>query len=269
MSGIDEVVAAVLRSRRYRSVSPQTVRRIAAEQLASAGAEAEAIKRTKRALHQIFGAYLPRPPRYERLLAAIEGAETEEDRRDALRRAMAQHASTRERLDHLDTFYGELQPRIGSPASVLDLACGLGPLAVPWLGLPTGAAYHAWDIDVALVDFVGRCLARLGLQPHASTVDLLDVPSWPRTDVALVLKTLPCLEQQVAGASETVLDSIPAPCVVVSFPTRSLSGRAKGMGATYARRFEAMLASRSWSADSFEAGPELVYVVSRAGVQSS
>ncbi|MEM7153962.1 MAG: 16S rRNA methyltransferase [Myxococcota bacterium] len=263
-AALDEVVRAVAASKRYRSVHEATVRRIATEQLAAAGGRGpEAIKRTKRALHQIFGAYLPRPPRYARLLERLTGADSEAERREALRQAMAQHASTRERLDHLEPFYERLREHVGTPGSVLDLACGLGPLASPWLGLSGGASYHAWDIDVAMVEFVGQCLSHLGLTAEAGAVDLLDVPAWPQTDVALVLKTLPCLEQQHAGSSDTLLAAIPAPTLVVSFPTRSLSGRAKGMHATYARGFEALLAARGWEAESFEVGPELVYVVKR------
>ena len=98
----------------------------------------DAIKRTKRALHQIFGAYLPQPPRYERWLGELDAATTDAARHEVLRRAMAQHASTRERLEQLERFYAQLREHLGPVASVLDLACGLGPLAAPWLGLPVG-----------------------------------------------------------------------------------------------------------------------------------
>lgn len=257
------MVAAVLASRRYRSLHPPLVRRVARAQAAVAGGPAELVKRTKRALHQIFGAYLPTPPRYERLLGQLRGASGDADVRSVLRRAMAQHASTRERLDHLEPFYEALAARVGTPRSVLDVACGLGPLALPWWGLPAGTEIHAWDIDTALVAFVGACLERLGLRARTAAVDLLDPPAWPVTEVALVLKTLPCLEQQAPGAGQALLAAIPAPRLVVSFPTRSLGGRRKGMGGSYARQFEALLAARGWSADAFESGPELVYVVSR------
>jgi 16S rRNA (guanine(1405)-N(7))-methyltransferase len=263
-SAEDDVVAAVLAARRYRSLHPPLVRRVARAQAAAAGGNPAAlVKRTKRALHQIFGAYLPTPPRYERLLAPIEQASGEVELRAALRHAMAQHASTRERLDHLDAFYAAIASHVGTPRSVLDVACGLQPLASPWWGLPSACEYHAWDIDVTLVAFVGACLGHLGLRPWAAAVDLLDVPRWPVTEVALVLKTLPCLEQQRAGAGEALLAAIPAPRLVVSFPTRSLGGRAKGMAGTYARRFEAVLAARGWQAEAFEVGPELVYAVER------
>jgi 16S rRNA (guanine(1405)-N(7))-methyltransferase len=259
----DDVVAAVLASRRYRSLHPPVVRRIVRAQAPGAGGTADLVKRTKRALHQIFGAYLPVPPRYDRLLAELRAARSEAERRTVLRGAMAQHASTRERLAHLEAFHAALAAHVGMPRSLLDVACGLQPLALPWWGLPAGTEVHAWDIDTSLVAFVGACLEHLGLRPHAAAVDLLEVPAWPATDVALVLKTLPCLEQQAPGAGEALLAAIPAPRLVVSFPTRSLGGRAKGMGATYARGFEGLLSVRGWSAVSFEVGPELVYVVSR------
>jgi 16S rRNA (guanine(1405)-N(7))-methyltransferase len=259
-----EVVAAVLASRRYRTVHPPLVLRVARAQAAAAsGSPAELVKRTKRALHQIFGAYLPKPPRYDRLLAELLAASSDTDARTVLRRAMAQHASTRERLDHLEPFYAAIASHVGTPSSVLDVACGLGPLASPWWGLPASTEYHAWDIDVTLVAFVGACLGHLGLRPHAAAVDLLAVPQWPKTEVALVLKTLPCLEQQQPGAGEALLAAIPAPRLLVSFPTRSLGGRAKGMAGTYARRFEALLSARGWTAEAFEIGPELVYCVAK------
>lgn len=265
----EDVVAAVLASRRYRSLHPPLVLRVARAEAPGARSTAELVKRTKRALHQIFGAYLPTPPRYERLFSELELTREEADVRAALRRAMAQHASTRERLDHLEPFYAALAARVGTPRSVLDVACGLQPLALPWWGLAEGAEIHAWDIDTALVAFVGAVLDRLGYAARAAAVDLLAPPrAWPVTEVALVLKTLPCLEQQAPGAGEALLAAIPAPRLVVSFPTRSLGGRAKGMGATYARRFEALLAQRGWAAEVFEAGPELVYVVSRPACAS-
>ncbi len=266
MVDLDEVVTAVLTSRRYRHVHPPLVRRLADEQrlvVGERGRAAEVVKRTKRALHQIFGAYLPRPGRWDALAEALAGAD-QPGREAVLREAMAQHASTRERLPALERFYQQLRARLGAPASVLDLACGLGPLAAPWLGLAPGGSYHAWDIDHQLVAFVGTCLTQLGFEARAEVVDLLAVPAWPETEVALVLKTLPCLEQQRAGASAELLRAIPAPTLVVSFPTLSLGGRRKGMRSTYRERFEALLAEHpAWSTESFEAGPELVYVVRR------
>src|SRR5262245_17166809 len=132
-----EVVAAVLRSRRYRTVARPTVERLAQAALVAAGGDRkEAVKRTKRRLHEAFGAFLPSPPPYDRLAAAVDAAVAagdDEAVRGTLLRAMGFHASTQERLPVLDRFYADIFAVTGEPASLLDVACGLNPLAVPWM----------------------------------------------------------------------------------------------------------------------------------------
>src|SRR5262245_36808812 len=131
---VERVVAAVRASRRYRDIDESVVRRSAAQAVAAARHRVpEAIKRTKRQLHQVCGAYVASPP-YERLLSRLKEARADgPDRfKEELRRTMLAHASTRERVAHLDDFYGRLFDRVGPVASVLDVGCGLNPLAAPW-----------------------------------------------------------------------------------------------------------------------------------------
>ncbi|MBI2888462.1 MAG: hypothetical protein HYY10_00900 [Candidatus Liptonbacteria bacterium] len=53
------------------------------------------------------------------------------------------------------------------PARVLDLACGLNPLARPWMGIPDDAEYLACDALSDLTDFLGEVFAaRGGLVPR-------------------------------------------------------------------------------------------------------
>jgi len=59
---IDAILAAVADSRRYRHVAPTLVARLAAEELPKSKNAADAEKRTKRRLHQIFGAYATQLP---------------------------------------------------------------------------------------------------------------------------------------------------------------------------------------------------------------
>jgi 16S rRNA (guanine(1405)-N(7))-methyltransferase len=76
-------------------------------------------------------------------------------------RAMRSHASTRERLPDLDEFYAGVMQRTGALESVLDVACGLNPLALPWMGLPAGGRYLACDIYTDMVSFLNKIL-----RPH-------------------------------------------------------------------------------------------------------
>src|SRR5688572_21566220 len=64
---IDDVLARVGASRRYRWVAEAVVARLAEEEIPKARNLADAEKRTKRRLHQIFGAYTGQPD-YARLL---------------------------------------------------------------------------------------------------------------------------------------------------------------------------------------------------------
>jgi 16S rRNA (guanine(1405)-N(7))-methyltransferase len=269
MDQVDQVVAILRESRRYGTLHEATLRRLAAEALKiERGNVREAAKRTKRSLHQIFGAYLPERPRYGRLLAMLDAALAsgdEEQVRHALRYAMSHHASTRERLPILDDFYREIFSRLGELTSLLDVACGLNPLAAPWMRLPPGVRYLAVDVDAELVDFVGGCLQRLGVDGEARVGDVLEGEITAESDVALLLKSVPCLDQQRRGAGRATIERLPARRIVVSFPTRSIGGRAKGMRETYSAGFERTAGAAGWGWERLEFPGELVYLVVKGG----
>jgi 16S rRNA (guanine(1405)-N(7))-methyltransferase len=255
-------------SRRYRHVAEDVVLRLAAEEIPKSRNLAEAEKRTKRRLHQIFGAYTGQPD-YPRLLVDMTAARSRGDEaavRTLCREAMMLHASTRERLPVLEAFYAALLDVTGPPASVLDLACGLNPLAAPWMRLPEGARYVAWDIDAHLVGFVGGFLDLLGFDQQAGLRDIVGDPpvADTRFDLVLLLKSVPCLDQQNPDAAARILNGIDARHIVVSFPTQSLSGRSKGMARTYRTRFAALLDTLGWHhrrVEEVEVPGEMAFVV--------
>ncbi|SHG12168.1 class I SAM-dependent methyltransferase [Streptoalloteichus hindustanus] len=260
-----EVMAAVRSSRRYQSVAPETVRRLAANALvASRGDLAEAVKRTKRSLHEVFGAYLPSPPKYDALLRQLRDAVDagdDEAVRAVLHRAMSTHASTRERLPILEEFYREVFARLDAPTSVRDLACGMNPLAAPWMPGSDAFTYHASDIDTRLTEFLAAALETLGVAHDVRVRDLMTGVGEVATDVTLLLKTLPCIEAQGRGQGWDLIDAIRSPVVVVSFPTKSLGQRSKGMFNTYSANFGAWLENRPHDVEQVEFRNELVYFV--------
>lgn len=269
---LGQVEAALAKSRRYAGVAPGTVRRVARRALVSAqGNVADATKRTKRGLHEIYGAYLPGgSPNYPAMLRRLREAKASgEDQavRDVLSSAMSAHASTRERLPHLGPFYQEIFRRVPAPATVRDLACGLNPLAVPWMGLPGLAGYLASDIGGPLTGFVGEVLTELGVPHQAGVLDLVDPPQGALAepaDLTLLLKTVPCLERQRAGAGWELIGAIESPAIVVTFPTKSLGQRSKGMFQTYSAQFEAHASEHSWGYEQAEIGNELIYIVRKS-----
>jgi 16S rRNA (guanine(1405)-N(7))-methyltransferase len=265
---LDALVAAVLESPKYRQVSPEVIRRIGAHELAIRPNLKAAIKETKNALYQAAGAFMERPIDYRRALDALAAAWEAGGRdasappfRDACRGVMALHTSTRERLPILDAFYASTLSGLEGVRSVLDVACGLNPLARPWMPLGPDVTYTACDIYLDQVAFLNDFLQLLGVPGQATVRDVISAPPIEPVDLALVLKTLPCLETADRQAPDRLLDSLNARLMLVSFPAQSLGGRRKGQSAHYEARFLERVQARGWLAERFEFQTELAFLV--------
>jgi len=258
------VAAAVQAARRYQALAPALIERVAAEEVSKARTHDEAVKRVKRRLHQVHGAYaggLNRPGALAELqMAAADGPAALQE---ACRRLMRLHASTRERLPVIEHFYGDLFRLTGRPTRLLDLACGLAPLALPWMPLAEGAFYHACDVDGDVIAIVDRFLALWGIAHRAEIRDVTYDRPREHYDVVLLLKAIPCLEQQHRGVGRQLLAALPARHIAVSFPTRSLGGRSKGMGRHYETQLRQMIEGLSLEVAVLSYPLETVYLLSR------
>jgi 16S rRNA (guanine(1405)-N(7))-methyltransferase len=247
---------------KYAHIAPGLVRRIAIDVLTRQPRITlkDAIRETRNKLHQIGGLYLPASMPYDRWLRELQ--ETD-DRPAVLRRIMAAHTSTRERLPQIETFFKRVLADIPPPARILDVACGLNPLCVPWMPLAANARYHACDIYADKMAFLGKALALLGLDAHAELRDVIANPPDTPVDVAFVLKTVPCLEQVDKQAGARLLDTIDARHIVLSYPTRGVGGKDVGMSRNYAAHFDALMAGRAGRVTRFDFDNELVFRIDR------
>lgn len=254
----------VLRSPRYRWLAPRFAERIAAREAPKARTYADAVKRTKRRLHQVFGAYgLDLHP--DDVARRLQDAKADgpDALRDTCRALMERHVSTRERLPVLDRFYAEIYAITGRPGTIIDVACGLGPLALGWIGVPPGGRYDALDVDRRIVEIAAACLAAYDVRGRAELRDVVADPPDQSADVAFLLKSVPCLDHQGEGSALRVLDTVRARHAVISFPTRSLAGSARGMAAHYRNRIKQLLAGRDWTIHETVIGNELIVVVEK------
>lgn len=260
------VVEAVRAAPKYRHVSPDAVARVAARLAANQPrlTRADAIKRTKHALHQAAGAFLPSGVPYGALLGELVRSSGDvEATKAACRDAMRLHTSTRERLGVLVEFYRDVFRHVGPVSSVLDVACGLNPLAIPWMSLSPGASYTAWDVYEDLIGFLSDALPRLAVRGSAVVCDVTGPLPPHECDVALVLKCLPCLDQLHQGAGTRLLDRLHSGVLVVSFPVASLCGRKKGMVAGYGEAFARLAEARGWAWTRLLFETEQVFIVRR------
>lgn len=257
------LVAEVSRSPKYAQIAPDLLARIGAAELAKGRKHKETVKAVKNKLHQVGGAYHNTPPNYPAWLKVLQEAQhSAESYQQAARQVMAHHASTHERLPLLDQFYSNIFAYLPPINSVIDVACGLNPLALPWMPLADQAAYYACDIYADMIAFVGDVLSFLPVDGQAAVCDVIESPPGHPADLGLVLKTIPCLEQIEKEAGRRLLDGLRTRYLVISFPAKSLGGRKKGMVKTYTTRFEELTAGRAWQVLaelSFET--ELVFVV--------
>lgn len=263
MSELSRIVSAVAGSRKYRTICEDTIRRIATRESANHDDVKATIKATKRRLHQVYGAFeqgFDYDAAYQRLAAAYRtGSDAEIEA--VCRQILGLHSSTCERLPILDRFYARIFAVTGQPRSILDLGCGLNPLALPWMDLGPEAQYIAVDIDADRVRFLNRYLALAGFAPLARCQDVLAHPPDDDADLALLLKMSPSLERQEQGATLHLLEQLSTPFIVISFAVKSLGGRERGMQAHYDRQFLALVEGQTWPVEKLVFEAELVFVI--------
>lgn len=269
---IDEVAARVSASPRYRHVDPLLVARLAAEEAPRARNADDAVKRVKRRLHQAVGAFRSGRGRagseaVAALRAVWDGNLGDPAVAETCREILGSHASTAERVPHLDAFYTGIWRAAGAtPRSLLDLGCGLAPLALPWMGLPATTRYLAVDVDRRALETVDAFLSLVG-QPHAVEArDLAAGPPDVAVDMALLLKLVPTLDRQEATAAARLIGALRARHATVSFPRRSLGGRSRGMERTYRARVARLAAEAGVEVVAEASVPnELVFVLELGG----
>ena len=178
----------------------------------------------------------------------------------------ALQTSSKERTPLLDHFYTDIWKGLSEnpssePRTVIEYGCGINALAYPWMGR---VKYAGYDVDHEVSDFMNSLLTLYDLQDCACTKigDVL-IDDLPPADVYLLLKLIPLLEHQEKNCTLPLLRRVPARDTIVSFPTRSISGRDKGMEAFYRKFFTELISGEGWEYSEMCFDNELVFVVKK------
>jgi len=262
-SELDALVCAVLESAKNRHVAPNVVRQIGEIEICNQKNLKSAIKETKNRLHQAAGAYIEKAPNYDRWRVELNAAPNEAAIRDLSFVWMQSHSSTRERLPFIENFYRTSLESLGKISSVMDIACGLNPLSISWMGLGEGTRYAAFDLYDDMTGFLLDYFRAVAVDGCAWAYNCAAAPPEQAADLALVLKFLPVLEQFEKGSTLEWLKRINAPALLISFPTRSLGGKGKGMAQNYEARFMDTIDSENWNIEKHEFPNELCFLVKR------
>lgn len=254
---LEQLVTAVSQSNKYRHVTIELISQIGQSELKKRKSVKEAIKATKNKLHQVGAAYQEGGINVDYALSLLQT----DDLKAASQTIMRQHASTAERLPILEEFYQTIFSNLPPVRSILDIACGLNPLAIPWMHLQDDVQYTAVDIYTDMIAILNQYFVITDINGQAMAQDVISKPPIMPVDVAFILKTLPVLEMIEKTAASTLLDALNAKYLIISFPLQSLGGRKKGMAAHYAHQFERWQNGRSWQSQRFDFESELVYCV--------
>ena len=224
-------------SKKYSRVYQPLIERIFAEESAKYEKEKEIIKAVKNRLHMIYGAF---------------------------REASSQ--ASNERQEFIREFYSFISDVSKDVRSVLDIGCGSDPFALPVMleFMPNIEIYHAFDIDTELAESINEYFSSLNLPQCAGCMDIITETPSQTADIAFLFKIIPTVESCKKGRGFEIINSINAKYLAVSFPTKTLCGKNKGMAENYAAFFEKNLDYEKFdiSGKNFFKN-ELVYVIAR------
>lgn len=234
-----KLLEQVLNTKKYNLISTEFILRIGNEELEKRKSFHEALKETKKRLHQVAAAYRINPLSSQDMVLLQQAKESSniEIIKNCCRDIISKHSSTAERLSIIDSFYSRIFAYLPPIHSLLDVACGLNPLTFFWMPNFHQIKYLGWDIYSDLVDFINRTFSLFEISGKAELVDILGIDELPKVDLTLILKSLPCVEQIQKNAAIDLIRKIRSPFSIISFPTRSLSGKGKGMIDNYPRIF--------------------------------
>ena len=262
---ITAVVSAIKESKKYRDTSEATIRALAVEALRQYKKVKPAVKAVRVRLHSIMAPYLGDPD-YSAAATTLTTAYASHDPaliHQTCWEIMAHHLSTRERLPILTEFYQQIFAITGKPQALLDIACGLNPLALPWMELPGLTDFYAYDIHEPRIQFLNHFFELNGLRPRAILQDVaLNFPQ-EEGDVALFLKEMPRFERNYHGLGRPLLEALRVRHIVLSFPEVSTHG-GRNLVNRYRDFCHQLIASHDWPITELLFEGELVFIIRKS-----
>ncbi|MBS3084022.1 hypothetical protein J4423_04420 [Candidatus Pacearchaeota archaeon] len=167
-----------------------------------------------------------------------------------------QHASTRER----SADYEEIKEIINNlnPKSILDLGCGLNPLAIA----SQEVNYYAYDIKEEDLNIVSEFFKINGIKGEVHNKDIRITDNFPKADLCIIFKVLDILGDNRNETARKLLTTINSNFFLISFATRTLGG--KPMNSPYRRWFEKILNELKYPYEVKRMKQEVVYLIKKA-----
>jgi len=264
---LERLTREVQTSRKYRGldIPAATLADLLQQERGKGRTDSAALQGVRDKLHNIIAPYLGDPDyaaaRVE--LDAAAHSTNPEILKSWCLGILGSHASTRERIPLLETFYEQLWAVTGVPETVLDLACGLHPFGLPWMHLPVKSRYHAYDLHAPRIDLINHFFQLSGFEPLAKVQDILVEPPEVQADVALFFKEAHRFEQRQKGCNRPFFESLRVGWLLVSLPAADLNGH-HSLVERQRNMMDSILSGSTWPVQELQIGNELVFCIRKS-----
>ncbi len=191
------------------------------------------IKQVRARLRKAYGLFRDDPAKRRGLietLLAVPLTAPAVAQKKAIDEILSTHASTKERLPIYPDLYAKIFALTGKPGVILDLGCGINPFSYPYMKLRK-CTYLAYEINEEEIEALNRYFSLLHrkipyFDGQASAADIQQMPKIPPADICFLFKMTDVLDKNKGHkATEEMLKRIPAKYIVVSFATKTMSGK--------------------------------------------
>ena len=182
---------------------------------------------------------------------------------DAIHTILSSHISTKERMESYAQFWEQILSLTNHPQSILDIGCGLNPVAYFFYTKAISTQYTACELseyDAAQLEsfFIVNNLRGANAVAFDAVRDLDAYPT-QEYDVVLLLKALDTFERQKRYITYDILDRLHAKFIVATFPRSTVKGRRTDRG-DQIMWFEKMLARKELSFSRVLLASEIAYI---------
>lgn len=189
------------------------------------------IKTIRSQLRRVYGLFRDDPSKRKKLVQELlmaSGAGTTQ-RADIIKQILSTHSSTEERLLFYDRLYAEIFAITGKPKTLLDLGCGINPFSFSYTKLQK-CVYFAQDINEEEIGSINQYFQLLHKENSSfsgkAVVADIAAAVFPTADVCFLFKMTDVIDKGKGHKkTEELLKRIPAKYIVVSFPTKTMSGK--------------------------------------------
>ena len=261
---LQKLILQVQQGAKYSNIHTDVIENIAESELKKARPWKQTVKAVRNKLHQVGAAYQPLGINYDQLHSEMKSLSHDLNSTEAKRffiQAMSLHASTRERLPILNQFYQDTLASFQEIDSLLDLACGLNPLALAWMPITKATRISVCDIYTDQVEFLNTFFEHFNLNGKAFCCDLTQQIPQEQFQLGLILKTIPCLQQIDKNIGKRIINELNCENLLVSFPAQSLTGKNKGMREFYSVHFQSLLDESAWQSTIFSYPNEQAFLL--------